>query len=110
MSIVEEISVEDLKARMDNGEKFRLIDVRSDAEYNQGIIEGGEFLPLHLLPMHMNSFSNDENIIFYCRTGARSAQACMYVKQNADVDALNLAGGIVRWYQTGYPITPAKAA
>lgn len=107
---VREISVDELKQKMDQNEKIRLIDVRSQAEFAQGIIDGGEFLPLHTLPLHMNDFKNDETIVFYCRTGARSAQACMYLSQNTGIEALNLAGGIVRWYQSGYPISPANAA
>ena len=107
---VKEIDAAGLKEMLDSGEKVRLIDVRSAGEFNQGIIEGGEFLPLHTLPMRLNDLPKDEKIVFYCRTGARSAQACMYAKQNAGIDAINLQGGIMRWYQAGFPITRPEAA
>lgn len=101
---VKEIDANGLKQMLDDGEKVKLIDVRSEAEYNQGIIENGEFMPLHTLPVHLNDLPKDETIVFYCRTGARSGQACAFAKQNAGIDALNLSGGIIRWYQSGHPV------
>lgn len=107
---VKEVDANGLKKMMDDGEKIRLIDVRSQAEYNQGIIEGGEFMPLHTLPARLNDLPDDQTIVFYCRTGARSGQACAFVKQNTGIEALNLSGGIVRWYQSGYPVVQPGAA
>ena len=105
---VKEIDAAGLKEMLDNaekdGKKIRLLDVRSQAEYAQGIIEGGEFVPLHTLPLKMNELNKDDINVFYCRSGARSAQACMYVAQNADIEALNLRGGIIAWYQSGFDI------
>lgn len=102
---INEVDAAGLKSIIDSGEKIRLIDVRSSAEYNQGIIQGGEFMPLHTLPMKLNDLPKDEKIVFYCRSGARSAQACMFVSQNAGIDAINLRGGIISWHTAGYPIT-----
>jgi len=101
---VKEIDATSLKEMMDNGENIKLYDVRSQAEYMQGIIPGGEFLPLHTLPLKMNDLPKDQTIVFYCRSGARSGQACAYVAENAGVEALNLRGGIIAWYQAGYEI------
>lgn len=110
MMNVQEVDATALQERLNNGEKIRLVDVRSEAEFAQGMIEGGELLPLHLLPVRMNEFSNDETLVFYCRSGARSAQACMYLKQHTGVDALNLRGGIIAWYQVGNKISLPKAS
>lgn len=107
---VNEIDAAGLRTLMDSGEAIRLIDVRSSAEYNQGIIEGGEFMPLHTLPMKLNDLPKDQKVVFYCRSGARSAQACMFASQNAGVDAINLRGGIISWYQSGYAVTPPAAS
>ncbi len=101
---IKEIDAVGLKKMLDDGDKIKLIDVRSEAEYNQGIIEDGEFMPLHTLPARLNDLPEDETIVFYCRTGARSGQACGFVKQNTGIEALNLSGGIVRWYQSGFPV------
>lgn len=101
---ISEVDAAELKSMLNNGEKLRLVDVRSEAEFQQGIIEGAEFLPLHIFPMRMNEFAKDEKIVLYCRSGARSAQACMYLKQNTGIEAINLRGGIIGWYQSGYQI------
>nr|CAA6806768.1 MAG: Sulfurtransferase [uncultured Thiotrichaceae bacterium] len=109
---VSEMDAHELRALLDAGEKVRLIDVRSDAEFKQGIIEGGEFMPLHTLPLKMNELGNKDNetLVIYCRSGARSAQACMYLKQNADIEAINLRGGIISWHQSGNAVVRPVAA
>ena len=109
---IEEIDAGGLQALYDAGEKVRLIDVRSAAEFNQGIIEGGEFIPLHTVPLRINDFqvADDEKLVIYCRSGNRSAQACMYLKQNAGINAINLRGGIISWYQSGHKVVAPVAA
>lgn len=99
-----------LKEMLDNDteNKIRLIDVRSQAEYSRGIIEGGEFLPLHTLPAKYHDFSEDDDIIFYCGSGNRSVQACMFLAQNTNMKAINLRGGLFSWYQAGMEIVPPK--
>ncbi|WP_298611025.1 rhodanese-like domain-containing protein [uncultured Thiothrix sp.] len=106
---INEVDAAELKSMLNNGEKLRLVDVRSEAEFQQGIIEGAEFLPLHILPLRMNELASDEKIVLYCRSGARSAQACMYLKQTTGIDAINLRGGIIGWYQSGYQIVRPAA-
>lgn len=107
---IREVDAPALKQLLDSAEKVRLIDVRSASEVAQGIIEGSEFMPLHTLPMRMNELPPDETIVFYCRSGARSAQACMYLAQNTGVNAINLRGGIMGWYQSGQKIVLPNAA
>lgn len=107
---IAEVDASGLQNMFEAGEKIRLVDVRSQAEFNQGIIEGAEFMPLHTLPLNLDNFSGDEKIVFYCRTGARSGQACMFVKQNAGIDALNLRGGIMGWHQSGNKVVLPQAA
>lgn len=109
---INEIDAAGLKSLIDSGESFRLIDVRSSAEYNQGIIAGGEFMPLHTLPIKLNDLPSDQKVVFYCRSGARSAQACMFIGQNVNnIEAINLRGGIISWARSGYEISaPQEAA
>jgi len=99
-----------LKEVLDNDteKKIRLIDVRSEGEYARGIIEGGEFLPLHTLPARIHEFTEDEDIIFYCGSGNRSAQACMFLAQNTGIKSRNLRGGLFSWYQSGLKIVAPK--
>ncbi|MCK5902206.1 MAG: rhodanese-like domain-containing protein [Cocleimonas sp.] len=108
---VRETDAASLKEMLDNKaeKKVRLIDVRSQAEFAQGIIEGAEFMPLHTLPARLNEFSEDDQIVIYCRSGARSAQACRYLSENTNIEALNLRSGIIAWYQAGFEIVRPTA-
>lgn len=105
MTSVKEIDATTLKEMMDSDEEILLYDIRSPEEYAQGIIKGGELTPPDVVPVKMNEMPMDKTIVFYCRSGARSAQACMYVAENSDIEALNLRGGIISWYQSGNEIT-----
>ena len=102
---IKEIDVSELSQQLENApEKFKLIDVRTPAEVARGKIAGSENLPLHVIPLKVDDFSNDEKIIFYCQTGARSAQACAFMTSKGIDNVYNLRGGIVTWAQMGLPI------
>lgn len=107
---VKEIDATGLKEMMDKDEDIQLFDVRSQAEFAQGIIKGGEFAPLHTIPLKINDLDKNKTIVFYCRSGARSAQACSFVEQNTGIEALNLRGGIISWYQSGFEIIRPESA
>ncbi len=104
MSTIEEIDVTELQARLASDETIRLIDVRSQQEWDQGIIENGEFIPMETIPARLNEFDNEVTNVIYCRSGVRSAQVCMYLAEQADVKAINLRGGIIAWAQSGADI------
>lgn len=101
MPMIEEIDVTELQTRLASDENIRLIDVRTQAEWDQGIIEGGEFMPVDTVPAHLNDFSNDVTNIIYCRSGIRSAQACMFLEEHAGIKAINVKGGIIAWHHAG---------
>lgn len=107
---IKEIEVSELWAMLEQKQPLRLIDVRSSAEIAAGIIPGGEALPLHLLPVRIQDVPRDQQVVFYCRTGARSAQACMFLGQYGYDNVYNLRGGIVTWAQNGLPIAPGLPA
>jgi rhodanese-related sulfurtransferase len=102
---INEIDSQTLKAWQEDGKAIRLIDVRSQAEISQGIIKDGEPLPLNLLPLKTSELNDEHDIIFYCRSGARSAQACYYLMQQHGFERVyNLRGGIMDWVRTGNAI------
>ena len=109
---VQETDAVELKQMLDNDteNKIRLIDVRSEMEYSRGIIEGGEFLPLHTLPARLHEFSEEDNLIFYCSTGNRSLQACRFLAQHTNIKPINLRGGLFSWYQAGHEIVLPKTS
>lgn len=86
----------------------QLIDVRTDAEFAQGAIEGAVHMPLHLLPLRVGEIARDKPVVFYCRTGARSAQACMWLAGQGYTNLSNLAGGIMAWVRSGYPVASLR--
>lgn len=91
--------------RMQGGAKVRLVDVRTDAEVAQGTIEGALHVPLHLLPMKADELGDGVPTVFYCRTGARSAQACAFLaSRTPEADVYNLEGGIFGWLRAGMPL------
>ncbi|MCW8983544.1 MAG: rhodanese-like domain-containing protein [Gammaproteobacteria bacterium] len=100
MSSINEIDVHELH-NMISSDDVLLVDVRSHAEVTQGAIPGASHLPLHLLPLQLDQLPRDKKIVFYCRTGARSAQACLYAANQGSDNVINLRGGIVAWVREG---------
>ncbi|WP_303902038.1 rhodanese-like domain-containing protein [Thiohalomonas denitrificans] len=88
----------------DDGLQVKLIDVRSPMEIAQGAIPGAEHIPLHLLPAQIDHIPEDHPVVFYCRTGARSGQACAYLSQLGRGNTLNLRGGVMAWVQGGLAV------
>jgi len=88
----------------------RLIDVRTPPEMMQQSIKTSaltiEPIPLATLPMRFSEIPKDEDVVFYCRTGARSGQACMFMAQQGYNNVYNLGGGIFNWMRQGYPVAP----
>lgn len=87
----------------DNHE-YRLVDVREIREQAQGVVPGSEPVPLATLPARMNEFSREDKLVIVCRSGARSAQACMFLQQQGYENVYNLRGGIMGWVGNNLPI------
>jgi len=98
---INEIDSNTLKTWREGGKPFRLIDVRAHSELSRGMIENGEPMPLNLIPVKVNELGMEEDIIFYCLSGARSAQACAYLMNNGFERVYNLRGGIMDWVRDG---------
>ncbi len=98
---MENISVDELKARLDAGEKLNLLDVREPDEREQFNI-GGKFLPVGQI-MALDTDEIDEwknsEVICYCRSGQRSARAAMMMETIGFKNVKNLAGGMLEWQQ-----------
>ena len=102
---IQEIDALELSTMLENeAESFRLIDVRSTNEMAQGMLPGAEALPMHLVPLRIDELRESAKVVFYCRTGARSAQVCAFLQQQGIDQAINVRGGIVDWHRQGYPI------
>jgi rhodanese-related sulfurtransferase len=99
MSNYATITVEQLKSRLDAGEQIHLIDVREEEEVAQGMIPGALHLPLGQVPQQLTSIPKDEEVIFICRSGYRSDQACQYLSSLGYTGTTNLVGGMLAWNQ-----------
>ena len=85
---------------------MRVIDVRGMGEIASGTVSGAEAVPLHTLPVRLNEFKREEKLVFICRSGARSAQACMFLQQQGYDNVYNLRGGMIGWVQSGLEPSP----
>jgi len=75
-----------------------------------GIIPGAEALPMHLIPLRINEFGRDDTLVMVCRSGARSAQACMFLAQQGYENVFNLRGGMIAWAGSGLEIGLPQAS
>jgi len=82
-----------------------LIDVRQGHEHEAGRIAGSRLIELSDLPTQAETLPANQTIVFYCRTGARSAMATQAFRQ-AGYDAHNMAGGLLEWDAAGLPLEP----
>ncbi|MEO6582907.1 MAG: rhodanese-like domain-containing protein, partial [Ferruginibacter sp.] len=97
--IMQTISVDELKKRVQNGEHINLLDVREPDEFAEFNI-GGTLLPLgQVLTFQTDTIDHlkQEEVICYCRSGMRSMQAAMMLETMGFTNVKNLVGGIVEW-------------
>ena len=93
------ITVDEVKARLNAGEKLNFLDVREPYE-NQEFNIGGVLVPLgKILSMQLDDIEDwkDEEVIIYCRSGNRSGQACMMLETAGFSNVKNLTGGMLAW-------------
>ena len=83
----------------------QLIDVREADEHAAGRIAGGRLIELGRLSGAAASIDRDRPVIFYCRSGARSAMAAQAFAE-AGYDAHNMTGGLLEWAAAGLPLEP----
>jgi rhodanese-related sulfurtransferase len=86
-------------------DEIQLIDVRTAAENHAGRIQGGRLIELGELAARADTIDHAKPIVFYCRSGSRSAMATQAFR-NAGFDAHNMAGGLIEWEAAGLPLEP----
>jgi rhodanese-related sulfurtransferase len=93
-------------AEMLERDPVQLIDVREIDEHEAGRIAGDRLIELGRLTESVDTLDRQRPIIFYCRSGSRSAMAAEAFR-GAGFDAHNLAGGLLEWQAAGLPLEPA---
>lgn len=93
---MKEITVQELKQKIDAGEDFQLIDVREEFEYELSNLNG-ILIPLGGILIEADKIAKDKPVIVHCRSGARSAAAIMQLETQGFDNLYNLKGGIIAW-------------
>ncbi|KXG08830.1 putative adenylyltransferase/sulfurtransferase MoeZ [Anoxybacillus sp. P3H1B] len=96
MEEMKEITAEELKQRLEKGEKLNLIDVREDEEVAYGMIPGAKHIKMGEIPHRLEEFNKEEEYIFICRSGVRSENVCHYL-QELGYSVCNMVGGMLAW-------------
>ncbi len=102
--MIPEIDSETLHRRILAGDGVRVLDIRTPSEVAQGIIPGAEHIPMHLIPLRLSELPRGQELVLYCRSGARSYHACMFLMQQGYSQAVNLRGGIMAWARHGFDL------
>jgi adenylyltransferase/sulfurtransferase len=103
-----EVTPREVKAKLDNGDRFVFIDCRLPNEYQITHIEGAKLIPLQQIAQHFGELkphANDE-VIVHCRSGARSLQFTQMLRQQGFKNVKSMAGGILLWNKDVNPGGP----
>jgi rhodanese-related sulfurtransferase len=98
--MVREISVEELKARRDRGEKPLVIDVREAWELQLASIPDVVHVPMNELPGRLSEFAPDTETIVMCHAGGRSMRVAHFLTNQGFTNVANLSGGISAWSES----------
>lgn len=104
---VRETTVDDVKAKMDRGETFLLIDVREESEYAKDHLPGAVSLGKGIIERDIEQRVPDSNatLILYCGGGFRSALAADNLQKMGYTNVISMDGGIRDWRAKGFPLT-----
>lgn len=104
-SQIREISAQELKRRLDGGEKLALVDVRERDEFVQGHLPNAKFIPRGHLEMQIEQHQpeRDKPLVLYCAGGNRSALAARNLQEMGYTNVLSLIGGFTGWKNAGFP-------
>jgi len=103
---VTECTVQDVKARLDHGEQFHLVDVREDSEWNAGHLPHAIHLGKGVIERDIEKTIPDPAalIVLYCGGGYRSALAAKNLQEMGYTNVISMDGGFGGWKNAGYPL------
>jgi rhodanese-related sulfurtransferase len=104
---VKETTVDVIKARLDKGDKFLLVDVREESEYGKDHLPGAIHLGKGVIERDVEQKipNTDSEIVLYCGGGFRSALAADNLQKMGYTNVISMDGGIRDWRGRGYPLT-----
>jgi rhodanese-related sulfurtransferase len=103
---VKETNVNEVKSRLDRGDKLLLVDVREDREYDADHVPGAVHLGKGIIERDIESKYPDQQteLILYCGGGFRSALAADNLQKMGYTNVISMDGGIRVWREKGYPL------
>ena len=81
-----------------------LVDVRTKDEVSEISVPDAKHIPLDVLAGRLGEIKNFSNVLFLCRSGGRSTEACSVAESSGFPSVINVAGGIIAWEKTGLPV------
>ncbi|MGG1291594.1 rhodanese-like domain-containing protein [Bacillus smithii] len=90
------ITTEELKEKLEKGEKLNLIDVREEEEVQEGMIPEAKHIPMGEIPNSLDQLDKQKEYIFICRSGRRSENVCHYLQEQG-YKVRNMIGGMMEW-------------
>jgi rhodanese-related sulfurtransferase len=102
---VKQTNVDEVRKRLDRGEKFHLVDVREESEYAAGHVPGAMHLGKGVIERDIETRIPDQNapIVLYCGGGFRSALAADNIQKMGYKNVLSMDGGWRGWQEAGLP-------
>ena len=104
-STMRDMTVEELKQRLDRGDDIFVLDVREPHEFQIANL-GGHLIPLNDLPRRISELDANREIVVHCKLGGRSAKAVDFLQQSGFGRVHNLTGGIAAWSERIDPKVP----
>ncbi len=106
---VREVSIRDVKAMLDRGESFELVDVREESEFARGHLPGAKHLSKGIIERDIETMYPDPSIrlVLYCGGGFRSALAADNVQKMGYSNIVSMDGGWRGWTEAGFPTEAA---
>ncbi len=104
---IREVSIDDIKSRLDRGDKFVLVDVREESEYAKDHLPGAIHLGKGIIERDIEDRVPELNtpLVLYCGGGYRSALAADNLQKMGYTNVLSMDGGIRGWREKHFPLT-----
>jgi len=108
--VCRKVSVAEAKAMIESNPSLLIVDVSSQAEYEQAHLKGAVNIPLSDLSSRIGELDRNSAILVYCQGGGRSAHACSDLVERGFTKVYNMDGGIIAWVSSGYPVVIGSSA
>ena len=103
-----QLNAADLRQKLERGERYQLIDVRSPQEYAEGHVPGAMNLPMEQAEARLSDMHDHAPVVLICQSGRRAGMTCELLKNHRD-DLLILEGGTQAWKDAGLPVVKTAA-